>query len=195
MCGITGILSARQISYREIEPMTSVLQHRGPDDSGIWVADDACIALGHQRLAVMDPGPTGAQPMHSSCGRFSITYNGEIYNTGKLRVDLEKSGIRFRGHSDTEVLLESCARFGVEQTLHSVTGMFAMALWDKQEGRLYLARDRLGIKPLYWGRFGGLFLFASELKSLRRHPGWEPSIDRRALAGFMRYGYTRVYTS
>ncbi len=189
MCGINGILSDNPATDHVVESMTSALRHRGPDDRGIWISPDRSIALGQQRLAVIDLSSAGAQPMHSSCNRYCIIYNGEIYNFAELRDDLKKSGIRFRSFSDTEVILESCVRYGVEKTLGLLVGMFAFALWDKEGRRLYLARDRLGIKPLYWGHFSGLFLFASELKSLRQHPGWEPVIDRRALVTFMRYGY------
>ncbi|MEX2352579.1 MAG: asparagine synthase (glutamine-hydrolyzing), partial [Gammaproteobacteria bacterium] len=189
MCGITGILSIRGTDSAVIAAMTSVLTHRGPDARNIWQSPDRRLAFGHQRLSVIDLSDAGAQPMHSAGERFCIIYNGEVYNTRGLRDDLEKAGIRFRGHSDTEVILEACALYGVETTVNKLIGMFAFALWDKAEEVLYLVRDRLGIKPLYWGEVDGIFLFASELKSLRQHPGWKPEIDRSALSQFMRYGF------
>ena len=189
MCGISGILSDRQLTGDTIGPMTSVLAHRGPDGNGIWTSPDGKVSLGHQRLSIVDLSPAGAQPMHSSNNRYCISYNGEVYNAREIRDELTQLGTVFRGHSDTEVLLEACALYGVEKAVKMLVGMFAFALWDKAENVLYLVRDRLGIKPLYWGSFGGLFLFASELKSLRKHPGWSVEINRSALAAYMRHGY------
>ena len=127
--------------------------------------------------------------MRSSCGRLVLTYNGEIYNCSDLRPELEASGRAFRGHSDSEVLVEACAHWGVAQTLKRLNGMFAFAVWDRKTRTLYLARDRVGIKPLYWARFGTLFLFGSELKALRAHDGWVPQIDRQSLRAYMRRGH------
>jgi asparagine synthase (glutamine-hydrolysing) len=189
MCGISGIISNSKVSRQHLETMTAVLGHRGPDSSGIWLADDGCTGLGHQRLSVIDLSSAGNQPMHSTCNRYCIIYNGEIYNANEIRRELQQSGRTFRGSSDTEVILESCATIGVEESVQKLVGMFAFALWDKQQKMLYLVRDRLGIKPLYWGHFDGLFIFASELKSLRKHPGWIVEISPSALSAFMQYAY------
>ncbi len=169
--------------------MNRSLQHRGPDDDGIWTDAEAGVSLIHRRLSIVDLSPAGHQPMVSADGRFVITYNGEIYNFPDLRKDLESRGVNFRGESDTEVMLELIARLGLDATLPRLVGMFAMALWDRRERTLTLIRDRLGIKPLYWAKFGELFLFGSELKALRAHPGWTPRIDRSAVASFMRHNY------
>lgn len=127
--------------------------------------------------------------MISANGRFVVAYNGEIYNHRELRLTLEGDGCRLTGHSDTEILLEGCARWGVEATFTRLIGMFALALWDRLDRKLYLIRDRLGIKPLYWGRIGNRLIFGSELKALKRHPDWQPEIDRRTLATYFRFGY------
>ena len=165
------------------------LQHRGPDDEGVWIDAEAGVSFVHRRLSIVDLSPAGHQPMVSADGRFVITYNGEVYNFPDLRKDLESRGVNFRGGSDTEVMLESIALFGLSATLPRLVGMFAIALWDRRERTLTLIRDRLGIKPLYWAKFGALFLFGSELKALRAHPGWAPRIDRSAVASFMRHNY------
>jgi asparagine synthase (glutamine-hydrolysing) len=169
--------------------MAAPLCRRGPDDAGVWTDPAAGVALAHRRLAVLDRSPAGHQPMTSSCGRCVLTYNGEIYNHGELRDELSASGRPFRGHSDTEVLVEACAAWGVEATLSKLFGMFAFALWDRGARTLTLARDRLGLKPLFWGLFGALFLFASEIKGLRAHPGWSPEIERESLCAYMRWGH------
>jgi len=192
MCGITGFLDINKNVGREeleqtIRIMKDSLTHRGPDGSDIWINSKDGIALGHQRLSIIDLSSAGNQPMISRCERFVIVYNGEVYNSSDIRTDIEKTGHLFRGHSDTEVILEACALWGIDKSLDKLIGMFAFALWDRQKKRLCLVRDRLGIKPLYWGKINGLFMFGSELKSLRSHPGWEPKVDRNALAAFMRY--------
>lgn len=189
MCGITGIISGTPVQEGVIQAMTAAIAHRGPDGAATWSGKDKCVALGHQRLAVVDLSEAGGQPMHSSDGRYCIVYNGEIYNAGEIRLELQQGGKTFRGTSDTEVLLEACATLGLKRTLTRITGMFAFALWDRRESILYLVRDRLGIKPLYWGHFGNLFIFGSELKALRKHPGWSVDIDPNAVAAFMQYGY------
>ncbi|MBW7852387.1 MAG: asparagine synthase (glutamine-hydrolyzing) [Rhodospirillales bacterium] len=192
MCGLTGFLDAAARSdetdlRRLAAAMSATLSHRGPDAGGAWVDAEAGIALGHRRLSIVDLSPAGNQPMGSADGRFVIAYNGEIYNAAELRADL--THVAWRGHSDTEALVEGCAAWGVEATVARLIGMFAFALWDRRERRLWLARDRLGIKPLYWGRFGKLFLFGSELKALRAHPGWPVEVDRDALAAYLRHNY------
>lgn len=169
--------------------MVATLHHRGPDSDGIWTDAASGIALGHRRLSIIDLSPAGAQPMHSACGRYVITFNGEIYNFAELRADLEKADVRFRGHSDTEALVEGFAAWGIEPTLARANGMFAIALWDRRERTLHLARDRLGEKPLYYGWYDGTFLFASELKALHAWPGFRPEVDRDALCLYLRHGY------
>lgn len=195
MCGIAGFVDfhvdrANSVPVdRTIARMTAALHHRGPDDGGVWVDPSAGVALGHRRLAIVDRSGAGAQPMVSANGRFVLVYNGELYNTDELRRELEARGQQFRGRSDTEVLLEGCAAFGVKACLEQANGMFAFALWDRDQRRLTLARDRLGEKPLYWAKFGPLLLFGSELKALLMHPGCSPEIDRQALADFMRWRF------
>lgn len=165
------------------------LEHRGPDDHDVWIDPAAGVALVHRRLAIVDLSPAGHQPMHSADGRFVIVYNGEVYSHLVIRAELEAVGHQFRGHSDTEVILESIAQYGVRATADRLIGMFAFAIWDKKDRTLTLVRDRLGIKPVYWAKFGELFIFGSELKSLRQHPGWTPRIKPEAVASFMRHNY------
>ncbi len=193
MCGIAGFVDERPRPRAAVEAlaeaMAEALRHRGPDDDGIWVDEQAGIGLGHRRLSIIDLGPSGHQPMTSADGRLVIVYNGEIYNHAEVGNRLREEGVRLRGRSDTEVLVEGFARWGIAATLARCEGMFALAVWDRQQRVLTLARDRLGIKPLYWSGRGGLFLFASELKAMRRHPDWRPSIDPGAMAAFLRVGY------
>lgn len=193
MCGIAGVLisaaQSREQFERDAVAMADSIAHRGPDDHGVWSDPEAGIALTHRRLSIVDLSPAGHQPMASADGRFIIIYNGEVYNHNELRPALEARGIRFRGHSDTEVMLEAFAAFGIEATIKRLIGMFTIAVWDRRERTLTLVRDRLGIKPLYWAKFGGTFLFGSELKALRAYPGWTPRIDRSAVAAFMRHNY------
>lgn len=194
MCGIAGFLDdlvdrpTEQIETL-LRRMTDTLVHRGPDGQGVWIDAQAGIALGHRRLSIIDLSPTGAQPMSSGCGRYVLSYNGEVYNFQDLRLELETQDRRFRGHSDTEVIAEACSAWGVEETAARLNGIFAFAIWDRQTRSLRLVRDRLGVKPLYWAATQGVFLFGSELKALRAHPGWTPEIDREALAAFFRHGY------
>jgi len=169
--------------------MADRLAHRGPDDYGDWLDPDAGIAMGHRRLSIVDLSPTGHQPMVSACGRYCIVFNGEIYNWRSLARPLESENVVFRGTSDTEVLLEAVARWGLETTLSRCAGMFAFALWDRGERRLHLARDRLGEKPLYVMQGEGWMAFASELKAFFAIPSWGREIDRQAVAEFVRYGY------
>jgi asparagine synthase (glutamine-hydrolysing) len=194
MCGIAGFVNHKQrfgsddigaIAAR----MADRLAHRGPDDHGVWVDAVAGVALGHTRLAIIDLSAAGAQPMVSACGRFVLSYNGEVFNAPELRAALEAKGRVFRGHSDTEVIVEGFAVWGVQATVERLIGMFAFAAFDRSTRTLTLGRDRLGIKPLYWGRVEGSLVFASELKALAAFPDWRGEIDRDALAAFMRYGY------
>ena len=194
MCGIAGFLtspsagSAAQLE-RLAQAMGDALAHRGPDDHGVWSDAETGVALAHRRLSIVDLSPAGHQPMISADGRFVIIYNGEVYNHQAIRPELEARGVRFRGHSDTEVMLEAFAAYGVEATVERLIGMFTIAVWDLRDRVLKLVRDRLGIKPLYWAKFDGVFLFGSELKALRAHPGWSARINRNAVASFMRHNY------
>jgi asparagine synthase (glutamine-hydrolysing) len=171
--------------------MTDALSHRGPDDSGVWVDNDAGVALGHRRLAIVDVSSAGHQPMASMGGRYQIVYNGEIYNHLEIRRELESKlgSIAWRGHSDTETLLLAIETWGAADALRRCVGMFALAAWDRLRRRLILARDRFGEKPLYFGRFGGHFVFGSELKALSVYPGFDDEIDRDSLALFLRHCY------
>lgn len=192
MCGICGAFSGTAVAPDErtaITRMTAALVHRGPDAGAEWVDADAGIMLGHRRLAIIDCTSAGSQPMTSADSRFTMAYNGEIYNHQGLRAQLEKAGEapNWRGHSDSETLLACFSAWGVKQTLSEAVGMFALALWDSGEGTLVLARDRLGEKPLYYGMHNGVLLFGSELKALRQHPAFEHRIDRDALALLLRH--------
>lgn len=164
--------------------MTDALVQRGPDGAGYWVDEEAGIALGHRRLSIVDLSSAGDQPMTSACGRYVMTYNGEVYNAPEIAREL--GDIELRGHSDTEIVLEAIAKWGVEPALHRLAGMFALALWDREERALWLVRDRLGIKPLYHARQGGRVYFASELKSLMRAPGFRAEIDAGAVTRYLR---------
>lgn len=194
MCGIAGfIFSLNDNTSHEsnLKEMTSAIQYRGPDDSGTWIDQSAGIAIGHRRLSIIDLSPQGRQPMVSACGRYVTVFNGEIYNYRAIREELEGCGAapQWRGHSDTEVMLAAISRWGFVATLKRLVGMFAIALWDKEERTLQLARDRIGEKPLYFGRMRSVFAFASELKALRAHPQWCGEINRDALALYVRYNY------
>jgi len=194
LCGIAGLIDRRAQTPGEalratVRAMADTLKHRGPDGGGVWADAEAGVALGHRRLAIIDPSPTGAQPMASADGRYVISYNGEVYNFRDLRRELEAAGRRFRGGSDTEVILEACALWGVDAAVRQLIGMFAFALWDRRERALSLVRDRLGIKPLYYRIDEHTLIFGSELKALRAFPGWRPELDHDALAAYMRYGY------
>jgi asparagine synthase (glutamine-hydrolysing) len=167
--------------------MAGAIKHRGPDDLGEWADRDAGIALAHRRLAILDPSPSGAQPMASPSGRYVIVFNGEIYNHLDLRSRLGRDN--WRGLSDTETLLACVERWGVEETLTQLCGMYAIALWDRKERALTLVRDRLGEKPLYYGWQGGAFLFGSELKAFMSYPDFAATIDREAAAAYLRYSY------
>lgn len=199
MCGFAGFLSRRadwtaDAGEAILWRMADAIRHRGPDDGGAWTDPAAGIALAHRRLAITDLSAAGHQPMLSTCGRYVLCFNGEIYNFADLRADLEGAGeVEWRGHGDTEVLLAAIRRWGLIDALQRAEGMFALALWDRQERVLQLARDRLGEKPLYhgWqnGPAGPAFLFGSELKALRHHPAFVGGIDRNVLPAYLRHGY------
>jgi asparagine synthase (glutamine-hydrolysing) len=193
MCGLTGYWQTpgapEWAMCEQVKCMADTVTHRGPDDSGAWVDPAAGIALGFRRLAILDLSPTGHQPMFSADGRYVVIFNGEIYNYRDLRAELEQRGIRFRGSSDTEVILEGCSIWGPEATIPRLWGMFALALWDRQERVLILARDRVGKKPMYYTQMNDAFIFGSELKALRAHPAFQAEIDRDALALYLRFGY------
>ena len=193
MCGIAGILRSGGLEQGsaqvQVEAMAQALAHRGPDDRGSWLDAGAGIALAHRRLSIIDLSAEGHQPMRSACGRYVVVLNGEIYNFRELRTELELRGHGFRGHSDTEVLLAAVVEWGLRSALERFNGMFAFALWDAQTRCLSLTRDRVGEKPLYYYRSGGLLLFASELKALCTHPEFRRTIDRAAVAQYFRFGY------
>ncbi|MGE4504597.1 MAG: asparagine synthase (glutamine-hydrolyzing) [Desulfovibrionaceae bacterium] len=193
MCGICGIWTPRGLAQDELAAlagrMADRLLHRGPDDGGAWADARRGMALGHRRLAILDLSPLGHQPMLSRCGRFVLCFNGEVYNHLELRAELEREGHTFRGGSDTETMLAAFASWGLRAAVERFVGMFAFALCDLERGRLHLVRDRMGIKPLYWGSVGGDFAFASELKALRALPGFDNPVDRDSLALYFRHNY------
>lgn len=192
MCGIVGYISdSIAASETIVLAMAERLAHRGPDAAGAWADAAAGVALAHRRLSVLDLSEAGSQPMVSESGRYCITFNGEIYNHLHLRRALAETAAEpnWRGHSDTETLLACIEAWGLRKAVRQCVGMFALALWDRKERELHLARDRMGEKPLYYGVFGGAFAFASELKALRHAPGFDNPIDRDALALFMQFGY------
>lgn len=191
MCGIAGFIDS-SVRYPEqvLKQMTDMVANRGPDDKGYWCDPNAGVGLGHRRLSILDLTSAGHQPMRSASGRYVIVLNGEIYNYMLMRADLERSGTRnWRGHSDTEVILEAIESWGVETAVKRSIGMFAMAIWDRKERALHLVRDRIGEKPIYYGFFGDAVIFGSQLKALRMHPAFKGEIDRKALALYMRYCY------
>lgn len=193
MCGIAGLLrgtgSSVALETSVLEDMAERIRHRGPDDGGVWLDVDAGVGLAHRRLSILDLSAAGHQPMTSPSGRFVTVFNGEIYNHLRLRDDLVRSGAvtAWAGHSDTETLLRGFEVWGVRKTLERVSGMFALAVWDARESSLYLARDRFGEKPLYYGWQGGCLMFASELRAMEAHPAFEARVDRGALALLLRY--------
>jgi asparagine synthase (glutamine-hydrolysing) len=199
MCGLTGLWDASAgggtvSSLRDaVRRMAGALLHRGPDAGGDWVDEAAGIALGHRRLAIVELSELGAQPMHSTCGRYVLVFNGEIYNHLALRRELAAAGKAptWRGGSDTETLLAGFAGWGISPTLRRATGMFALALWDRLDRRLSLARDRFGEKPLYYGWAGGAarapFVFGSELKALRTVPAYNNGINRGSLGLMLQF--------
>jgi asparagine synthase (glutamine-hydrolysing) len=191
MCGITGIWPISSSSDLDLSLMLGALMHRGPDAKGFWFDKNTQIGLAHSRLSILDLSPAGHQPMISPCGCFVLVFNGEIYNHLDLRQALEKDGGAFnwKGKSDSETLLAGLRHWGVETCLKKLNGMFAFALWDRTKQKLYLARDRMGEKPLYYGHSASTFVFASELKAITAHSKWHGKINREALAMFMRYSH------
>ena len=195
MCGVVGFMDvSHHLNSDELAAtvtrLTNTLTHRGPDDFGVWVDADVGLALGHRRLSIIDLSPCGHQPMDSADGRYVTVFNGEIYNFRDIRRQLEaQQSIAFRGHSDTEVALAAISRWGVAGALERFNGMFAIAIWDRRERVLYLARDRMGEKPMYYGWMDGVFLFGSELKALRAHPAFRSEIHLGSLALYLRHNY------
>ncbi|MBC00764.1 MAG: asparagine synthase (glutamine-hydrolyzing) [Rhodobacteraceae bacterium] len=194
MCGIAGLFKpdgASEADEGVATAMRDALTHRGPDAAGLWRDPAAGIVLAHRRLSIIDVSAAGAQPMQSPCGRYTLSYNGEIYNYLEMREELEELGAApvWQGHSDTEVLLAGIARWGLAATLTRANGMFALALWDRETKSLTLARDRFGEKPLHVASLDGEIAFASELKALMRHPRWQGRVDRQAIAQCLRHGY------
>jgi asparagine synthase (glutamine-hydrolysing) len=197
MCGIAGFFGAPTSGSPEaaVKAMTDAIAHRGPDADGAWCDHDARIALGHRRLSIIDLSPLGAQPMASASGRYVTVFNGEAYNYAPIRAELASLGYGFKGHSDTEVLLAAFDRWGVEATMPKFAGMFALAIWDREERALWLCRDRLGEKPLFYGQVKGTWLFGSELKALRSFPGWAADLDMSSVSQFLRHGYIQAPAS
>lgn len=199
MCGIAGFLGGdfTTITLNEstLVSMSDQLVMRGPDSSGTWLDASSKVGFAHRRLAIVDLSDAGHQPMDSQSGRYTITYNGEIYNSAEIRNELTKARLqpKWRGHSDTETILAGFDAFGIEETVKRVKGMFAFAVWDRKCEELSLVRDRIGEKPLYYGWQGTgskrTFLFGSEIKALKRHPSFTNNIDRSSLALYMRYCY------
>ena len=191
MCGIAGwLLSNPACGVDDLRRMLDALRHRGPDDTGTHIEEEFGVALGHNRLSIIDLSPGGHQPMVNPANGEVLTFNGEIYNFRELRASLEAKGYRFRSESDTEVLLLAFAAWGPECVRH-IRGMFAFAIWRPKDSALFLFRDPMGIKPLYyWEPPGGGIVFASELKAFLEFPGFHPSLDRRAIGQFLEFGYT-----
>lgn len=192
MCGIAGLCNWGDNWQQNIERMNAKMYHRGPDASGIWSSDEHMVVFGHRRLSIVDLTPSGAQPMESHNGRYVIAYNGEIYNHQAIREKLieENKVTAFKGTSDTEVLLEAFSAYGLPDTLNMVKGMFAIALYDKKERALFLARDRVGEKPLYYGFVGDRrFVFASDLNSVTALDGFDNHVNTGVLDSYFRYGY------
>ena len=194
MCGITGLFDPchrwRASDHeRYIATMSGSLAHRGPDSAGTWFDTEAGVGLGHRRLAIVDLSSLGAQPMMSAGGRIVVSFNGQIYNYQEIRRRLSRAGVRFRGASDTEVLVEAIDAWGLATTLEQLNGMFALSVWDREQQTLTLARDRLGEKPLYYTQHDGVFAFASELRALRQLPGFAEDLDESAVTAFLHWSF------
>ncbi|MDE7273198.1 MAG: asparagine synthase (glutamine-hydrolyzing) [Lachnospiraceae bacterium] len=191
MCGIAGFCNNPENWKENIEKMNQRMYHRGPDAGDVWASEDANVVLGHRRLSIVDLSENGAQPMHSASGRYVCVFNGEIYNYRRLRDKLlkEKKVTAFRGTSDTEVLLEAIEAYGVTETIRHCKGMFAIALFDRQTGKLTLIRDRIGEKPLYYGFVNGHFVFASDIGCISVLDGFNNPIDTKVLQLYFIHGY------
>lgn len=196
MCGIAGFwtsdVGADPCKVMSIaRRMSTAINHRGPDAEAFWIEPDAGLTFAHRRLSIQDLSPAGAQPMFSASSRFVIIFNGEIYNHHEIRADLRLAGasVNWRGHSDTETLLAAFEHWGIERGLQRAMGMFALAIWDQHERALYLARDRIGEKPLYYGWCGRTLIFGSELKALKAHPDFDKRISMDALGAYLRFSY------
>ena len=182
MCGITGFyLQGKEynssIVNENLNLMTKELYHRGPDDFGIWLSKSNKVGLGHTRLSIRDLSKNGSQPMFSSCGRYTIIYNGEIYDTEKMKIELKKQNVYLKSQSDTEILLESISKFGLNETLEKINGMFAFAVYDLIKKKLYLVRDRMGIKPLFYFKDDHNIAFGSEIKSIKKFFNFKVSLN------------------
>jgi len=195
MCGIVGRWTDRTISSEDlaasVERMRESLVHRGPDDAGLWIDAASGVCLGFRRLSIIDLSAAGHQPMVSASSRYQVVFNGEIYNFEALRTELLQHGASFRGHSDTEVILAAFEHWGVMDAIPRLNGMFAIAVWDSRERLLYLVRDRIGKKPLYYGTVDGSLCFASEIKAFYQLPNFQRDIDDGALLQFLAYGYNQ----
>ncbi|MFN8640486.1 MAG: asparagine synthase (glutamine-hydrolyzing) [Candidatus Binatia bacterium] len=191
MCGIAGyrVVAGETGSWAAALPAAvAALAHRGPDDQGIWLAGGRDVGLGHRRLAILDLGPDGHQPMRSRCGHWRMIANGEVYNFRAIRAELAARGHAVRSSGDAEVMLAAFAEWGLD-AVDRFAGMFAVALWHEPTRRLHLLRDRLGVKPLFYRWDGRALCFGSELKALRAFDAWTPTVDREALVDYLRYGY------
>ncbi|HEX6640964.1 MAG TPA: asparagine synthase (glutamine-hydrolyzing) [Thermoanaerobaculia bacterium] len=194
MCGLTGFVGVPQpadVLRANVRAMSDAIVHRGPDDSGEWLDPEHGLAFGFRRLAIVDLSEAGHQPMTSASGRFVMVFNGEVYNYEAIRTELREAGLapQFRGHSDTEVMLAAFEAWGVEAAVRRFVGMFAFALWDRKDRVLHLVRDRMGVKPMYYGFAGNTFLFGSELKALRRHRDFRATVNPTAVSAYLRYLY------
>ena len=193
MCGIAGFWDLNKKSSKDldlnIKKMTNCLYSRGPDDKGFWIDKKDCIALGHRRLSILELSKLGKQPMFSRNKRFIIIYNGEIYNYLEIKEELKKEGKSFKSNCDTEVLIEAIDSWGIQRTLIKIAGMFSFAIWDKKKKKIYLARDRLGIKPLYWSIQNKIFYFASQPKCFIANKYWKKKIQIKSLLYYFQFGY------
>jgi len=194
MCGITGFfISDKSIDrnklIKNLNEMTSALDHRGPDGKNIWINKQSTLGFGHTRLSIRDLSINGNQPMISENKRYIIVYNGELYFTQKLKAEIIKNKIVLKSSSDTEILLEYFSLFGLEKTLNDINGIFAFAIYDLLKKKLIIARDRFGVKPLYWGKINNSFIFSSELKSIKRFFNFNNTLDVKSINYFIAYGH------